>query len=339
MKNCDFAYHLTNFFSAYLPGHLNASENTVSSYSYTFSKLLVFMKDVRSVPPEKLRFSHFSREAVEDFLLWLENDQHCGISTRNQRLAAIKSFFRYVQVEQPEQLLLCQSIIGIRSKKHPKPAIRYLTGDAMKRLLAQPDTSERDGRRDLAILSLLYDSAARVSEVCGLKVRSLRLAAPAVIRLTGKGGKTREVPLSAPTAGILRQYVRERKLDNPDRMEEPLFTNRQGSKLTRGGVSYILAKYVNMANADVPNALPATFTPHCMRHSKAMHMLEAGVNLIYIRDFLGHEDVDTTQVYAKANPETKRAAISKAYRNDTAPKMPDWNDDPNLMSFLKGLNR
>ena len=339
MKNYDFAYCLTKFFSTYLTGHLNVSENTVSSYSYTFSKLLVFMKDFRLVSPEKLRFSHFSRESVEDFLLWLERNQHCSISTRNQRLAAIKSFFRYVQIEQPEQLLLCQSIIGIRSKKHPKPTIRYLTGDAMKLLLAQPDTSDLDGRRDLALLSLLYDSAARVSEVCGLKVRCLRLTAPAVIRLTGKGEKTREVPLSAPTAEILRQYLRERKLDDPDRIEEPLFTNRQGNKLTRGGVSYILAKYVDMANAEVPNALPTMLTPHCMRHSKAMHMLEAGINLIYIRDFLGHEDVDTTQVYAKANPETKRAAISKAYKNDTAPQMPDWNNDPNLMSFLKGLSR
>lgn len=339
MNTYDFAYHLTKFFSSYLSGQLNVSKNTVISYSHTFSKLLVFMKNIRLIPPEKLKFTHFSREVVADFLLCLETDQHSGISTRNQRLAAIKSFFRYVQVEQPEQLLLCQRIISIRSKKHPKPTIHYLTGDAMKLLLAQPDTSIRNGRRDLAILSLLYDSAARVSEVCDLKVCSLRLNSPPVIRLFGKRGKTREVPLSAPTAEILRQYVCENKLDSPDRMEYPLFTNRQGNKLTRGGVSYILGKYVDIANIDIPNALPTTLTPHCMRHSKAMHMLEAGINLIYIRDFLGHEDVNTTQVYAKANPETKRAAIFKAYSNDMAPQLPDWNDDPNLMSFLKGLNR
>lgn len=339
MKNCDFAYHLTNFFTAYLLGQLNVSENTISSYRDTFSKLLTFFKEVRSVVPEKLKFVHFSRDAVEEFLLWLENSQNCGISTRNQRLAAIKSFFRYVQIEQPEQLFLCQSIIGIKSKRHPKPTIQYLTGNAMKLLLAQPDTSDRDGRRDLAILSVLYDSAARVQELCDLTVRSLRLTVPAVIRLTGKGRKMRELPLSAPNADILRKYVQERKLDRPDRIDEPLFTNRQGRKLTRGGISYILAKYVEKANATTLNALPPTLTPHCMRHSKAMHMLEAGINLIYIRDFLGHEDVETTQVYAKANPETKRAAIFKAYNNDATPQMPDWNDDQNLMSFLKGLKR
>lgn len=339
MKNYDFAYHLTKFFTAYLPGHLNVSENTISSYRDTFTKLLVFMKDVRGIPAEKLKFMHFSREATEDFLLWLENEQHCGISTRNQRLAAIRSFFRYVQVEQQEQLLLCQSIISIKGKKHPKPTIQYLTGDAMKLLLSQPDTSERDGRRDLAILSVLYDSAARVSEICGLTVRNLRLTLPAVIRLTGKGGKTREVPLSSQNADILRQYIRERKLDRPDRLDDPLFTNRQGNKLTRSGISYILAKYVDKVNAKVPNTLPATLTPHCMRHSKAMHLLESGVNLVYIRDFLGHEDIETTQIYAKANPETKRAAISKLYSDESAPQMPEWNDDPTLMSFLKGLNR
>lgn len=339
MKNCDFAYHLTKFFTVYLPGHLNVSENTISSYRDTFTKLLVFMKEARGVPPEKLKFMHFSREAVEEFLLWLENEQCCGISTRNQRLAAIRSFFRYVQVEQPDQLLLCQSIISIKGKKHPKPTIQYLTGDAMKLLLAQPDTSERDGRRDLAILSVLYDSAARVSELCGLTVRNLRLTLPAVIRLAGKGGKTREVPLSSQNAYILRQYISERKLDCPDRLDDPLFTNRQGKKLTRSGISYILAKYVDKANAKIPNTMSPTLTPHCMRHSKAMHLLESGVNLVYIRDFLGHEDIDTTQVYAKANPETKRAAISKVYCGESAPQMPDWNDDPNLMSFLKGLNR
>ena len=127
MKNCDFAYYLSNFFTTYLPGHLNVSENTVYSYRDTFTKLLTYFKDERSVPPDKLKFSHFSRDSVEDFLKWLENTSHCGISTRNQRLAAIKSFFRYVQVEQPEYLMLCQSIISIRSKKSPKPTIQYLT--------------------------------------------------------------------------------------------------------------------------------------------------------------------------------------------------------------------
>lgn len=337
MKNNDFAYHLTNYFTKYLPGQLNVSENTIHSYRDTFSKLLAYFKDVHSVMPEKLRFGHFGREAIDKFLHWLESSQNCGISTRNQRLAVIKSFFRYVQFEQPELLQLCQEIIGIRGKKHPKPMIQYLTGDAMKLLLAQPDASDRNGRRDLAILSVLYDSAARVQEICDLTVRSLRLTTPPVIRLTGKGRKTREVPLSAPAADILRKYTHERKLDLFEHMDEPLFTNRQGNKLTRSGIAYILAKYVDKANS-AANVLPAKLSPHCLRHSKAMHLLEAGINLVYIRDFLGHEDVETTQVYARANPETKRAAIARVYNDDAAPQMADWNDDSSLLSFLKRLN-
>ncbi|WP_277669119.1 site-specific integrase [Caproiciproducens galactitolivorans] len=337
MKNCDFAYYLSNFFTTYLPGHLNVSENTVYSYRDTFTRLLTYFKDERSVPPDKLKFSHFSRDSVEDFLKWLENTSHCGISTRNQRLAAIKSFFRYVQVEQPEYLMLCQSIISIRSKKSPKPTIQYLTGEEMKLLLEQPDTADRNGRRDLALLSLLYDSAARVQEICDLTVRNLRLTSPPVVRLNGKGRKIREVPLSAPCADILRKYMQERKLDRQDRMDEPLFFNSQGRNLTRSGVSFILAKYISKANAVSPHSLPSTITPHCIRYSKAMHLLESGVNLIYIRDFLGHESIETTQIYAKANPEKKRAAISKTCDDSSAPKMPDWNDNPDLMSFLKGL--
>lgn len=332
MKNYDFSYLLSRFFTTYLSGHLNVSSNTVFSYRDTFSLLLTFFKDVKGVKPEKINFGNLTRETIEDFLNWLEEVKHCSASTRNQRLAAIKSFFRYVQVELPETLYLSQNILEIRCKKHSRPAINYLTEDEVTTLLAAPDKFARDGRRDLAILSLLYDSAARVQEICDLTVRSVRLQSPATIRLIGKGRKSRFVPLSAPNAIILQKYISDRCLDSPERLEEPLFTNRQGQKLTRGGISYILAKYVSGANIKA-------ITPHCLRHSKAMHLLEAGINLIYIRDFLGHEDVETTQVYAKANPETKRIAIQKTYSNILIEELPDWNDDKNLIMFLKGLKR
>jgi site-specific recombinase XerD len=289
------------------------------------------------VPPEKLQFAHFNRTAIQEFLVWLESEQNCGITTRNQRLAAVRSFFRYVQIEQPDMLMTSQSIINIESKKTAKPVINYLTGDAIKLLLSQPNAHNYDERRDLALLSLLYDSAARVQELCDLTVRSLRLTSPPVVRLTGKGRKTREIPLSAQCSELLRKYVQERNLGNQASLDAPLFSNRQLNKLTRGGVSYILQKYVDRANIGTLGFIPQSVTPHSLRHSKAMHLLEAGVNLIYIRDFLGHEDITTTQVYARANPETKRAAIEKVYSNIQTPHMSDWNSDNNLMSFLKGL--
>lgn len=337
MNNRSFAHCLTSFFITFLPGHLNASGNTICSYRDTFTKFLTFYKESRHIRPEKLSFSHLNRSAIEDFLIWLETDCGCGISTRNQRLTAIRSFFRYVQVECPEHLLLCTEILGIRTKKCAKPIIQYLNKTEIQRLLSQPDTSQMDGRRDLAMLSVLYDSAARVQELCDLTVGDVRTNSPVTLTLTGKGGKSRYIALTGKSAAILLVYISEHRKNNPQRLHEPLFTNRQGGKLTRGGVSYILKKYVEQANHEHSGSIPISLTPHCLRHSKAMHMLESNINLIYIRDFLGHEDVATTQVYAKANPEVKRRALETAYRDDHIPPPPSWNDDPTLVKFLKDL--
>lgn len=338
MKTNDFAYQLSRYFTVYLAGQRNLSPNTIASYRDTFSKLLRFFTE-QGIAPEKLNFPQITREKIENFLTWLEASQGCSIATRNHRLSALKSFFRYVQIVCPEYLALCGAILNdIHIKKSPKPVIFYLSKSGITLLLAQPNVKTSDGRRDLTMLSLLYDSGARVQELCDLTVQNLRLDTPATVILTGKGRKSRCVPLSAPNAAILRKYLKERKLDRPECLHDPVFTNRQNDKLTRGGVSYILTKYVHMANDAQPNTLPKSLTPHCLRHSKAMHMLEAGSNLIYIRDFLGHEDVETTQVYAKANPESKRAALEKVYSDAVdAPTLPDWNADPTLMSFLKGI--
>ncbi len=186
------------------------------------------------------------------------------------------------------------------------------------------------------MLLLLYDSAARVQELCDLKVCDVRVDAPAVVRLFGKGRKSREVPLTDPCAQVLRRYIQENRLDAPTRSNGPLFVNPQGKKLTRSGVSYVLAKYVRQANETTDACMPE-ITPHSLRHSKAMHLVEAGKNLIYIRDFLGHESIETTQVYAKANPEARRKALETMDRKMNTPAMPDWNDDPDLKAFLKGL--
>lgn len=337
MKTNDFAYHLSRYFTTYLVGQRNLSTNTIAAYRDTFSKFLRFFAE-QGIPPEKLNFTHITREKVEDFLTWLEESQGCGIATRNHRLAGIKSFFKYIQVVCPDYLLLCGQIINdIQSKKSPKPVIQYLDKNGISMLLSQPDTSTASGRRDLAMLSLLYDAGARVQELCDLTPQYLRLNAPPTVTLTGKGNKSRFVPLSAQNTQILRKYMKERSLDLPSNIYEHLFTNRQGGKLSRGGVSYILAKYIQQANAASENAISLSITPHCLRHSKAMHLLESGSNLIYIRDFLGHEEIDTTQIYAKANPEVKRAALEKVYDAPNAPQLPDWNDDPSLIGFLKGL--
>ena len=214
--------------------------------------------------------------------------------------------------------------------------IDYLSGEETELLFKQPDTTTPKGRRDLALLTLMYDSAARVQEICDLKINSVSLTVPAVIRLYGKGRKTRNVPLDAPCVEILRKYMKENRLQHSEMSNTPLFFNSRKEKLSRSGVGYILSKYVEKANENGGH-ISEKISPHCLRHSKAMHMVEAGINLIYIRDFLGHESIETTQVYAKANPEIRRKAIEKMESKTASLSMSDWNENPDIMSFLHSL--
>jgi len=336
MKPTDFAINLTAFFGNYLPGVKNLSGNTILSYRDAFRLLLIFCRDVRKVPPEKLCFKMFDDKLVTDFLEWMQGERGCSIATRNQRLVAIHAFFRYVQVQEPGQLFLCQRILQIPCKKYQQPIVRHLNPEQTRDLLAAPDSSSRSGRRDMTLLSVLYDTGARVQELCDLRVRDIRLDHPAVITLTGKGRKTRHVPILGNTVELLRSYMRENILSHNDKLDAPLFFNQRHTKLTRGGINYILQKYAAAAFQNYPSIqeLP---TAHVMRHSKAMHLYQSGINLIYIRDILGHVDISTTDVYARADTESKRKELERAYPDITPNVLPDWNRDENLLDFLNNL--
>jgi len=184
MKPTDFAYCLSNFLTTYLAGQRNLSLNTIQSYCDTFSLLLRYFSDSKNILPEKISITTISKESVEEFLLWLESERGYGISSRNQRLAAIHAFFRYLQCEKPEYMLSCQRIISIPLKKAPKKPPAYLSDDEMGKLLSMPDMQTEQGRRDATMLSLLYDSGARVQELADLTPRNLRLEEPFYITLT-----------------------------------------------------------------------------------------------------------------------------------------------------------
>ena len=336
MKPTDFARLLTRYLGQYLPGQRNLSPHTIQSYRDTFTLLLRYGRDQRGWVPEALTLAALDRPGLEGFLDWLEQARHCSIATRNQRLAALHAFFRYVAVEAPEHLATSQRILGIPYKRTAAPVVGYLTPSALQRLLTQPDRTTRDGRRDAVLLAVLYDTGARVQELLDLVVRDCRLTAPAVVTLTGKGRKGRQVPLMAPTVALLTAYVAERRLDRHP--EHPLFFNRQRRPLTRAGVTYILTKYSAQARAEDAAGFPARVTPHVLRHTKAMHLVQAHVNLIYIRDLLGHTDVATTEIYARADAEVKRAALAQAYATSPAEDArPRWEDDPGLMQWLRRL--
>ena len=238
------------------------------------------------------------------------------------------AFFRYVQIESPEALLHCQKILNIPFKKTAKPSVCYLSADALKLILAQPEINSFAGRRDIVLMTVLYDSAARVQELIDLVVRDIRIDKPSTITLTGKGDKTRYVPLMTKTAELLSSHLKEKQLNDISKLDYPVFFNSQKRKMTRAGISYILNKYYKMAKLKSKVIMPPKIHPHIFRSTKAMHLLQANVNLIYIRDLLGHVSVTTTERYARANPEMRRAALEKAYINIVEDDIPAWSKDP-----------
>jgi len=335
-KVTDFAHYLTRFFSEYLSGIRNLSRNTIMAYRDAFRLLLTFCNEVHGIPPEKLTIKKINDKTIIQYLDWLQKGRGCTISTRNQRLAAIHTFFRYLQIQDVEKLLLCQRILQIPFKKASKTIIRYLTQEQTKLLLEQPDLQTRNGRRDMVLLSLLYDTGARVQEICDLRVRDVRLERPALITLTGKGCKSRYVPLLGNTVNLLQTYMKEHRLLRNGKLDMPLFHNQRHVALTRGGISHILQKHINKAVLKCSD-MPLKATPHILRHSKATHLLQAGINLVLIRDILGHVSIQTTEKYARVDMETKRRVLENAYSKIAPEDMPDWNSDENLLDFLENL--
>ena len=331
----DFAVYLHRFLTAHLAGLRGFSPNTVASYRDTFKLLIVFFRDDRSIPPEKLTLDCIDAAAITRFLDWLETSRHNSISTRNQRLAAISSFYRWMQSQDPARMACWQDIAAIPVKKQDHPAVSHLTVEQTRRPLAQPDRSTRQGRRDATLLATLYDTAARVQELADLTVRDIRLEAPAMAALTGKGNKTRHVPLGDNTITLLAAYLAEHRLDEPGHDDNPMFSNQHRAKLSRGGIAWIISKY--QAQIHDPPPAGSGISPHVLRHSKAMHLYEAGVPLPYIRDILGHVDLSTTEIYARASTEAKRKALEAAYQDIVTSDLPEWNQDPGLLDWLASL--
>ena len=341
MGTTDLAKHLSNFFGKYLPGERAASPNTILSYRDTFVLLISYMKTQKQISAEKLCLDNLSKSVIVDFLNWLQDERGNSNSTRNYRMAAIHAFFSYMQYEMPDRLNQWQEILSIKVKKTEKKSINYLTIDGIKLLLEQIDTGNRQGRRDLALLALMYDSGARVQEIIDLKPVSLRLDKPSVVKLFGKGRKARIVPLQDEQVALLKEYLQENSLNKPEMNESPLFFNSRGEKLTRSGVTYILNHYVENARKINPQLMPDKISPHSIRHSKAMHLLQAGVNLVYIRDVLGHVSIQTTEIYARADSSQKREALEKAYI-DVIPeqnKTNSWKQNEPLLLWLKNLGK
>lgn len=324
---------ITAFFCQYLSNEAGVSDNTLKSYRDTFILYIRYLEERGVCKPKNLNMTVFTADKVNAFLDWLESERCCSISTRNQRLAAIKSFCNYVIRKTPENCKGCQDILQLRIKRAPLATIEYLPTDNIASILKQPDCSTPEGIRDLAILSFMYETGCRVQELIDVHLGDISFRKPNTVTLTGKGRKTRVIPISPNATSILRQYVERHRITELDHV---LFNNRSNKPLSRSGVAYILNKHLQLARQIDSTIFIKSIHPHVFRHSKAMHLLESGVNLIYIRDFLGHSSVTTTEIYAKCNPELKRKyIISAASQLDDSIQPYSDNEKNGLLEWLK----
>lgn len=334
------AKYIGAFFSSYLSVERGASPHTIRSYANAITSYLDFMCTVKDIAIERISTAFLNKENVLDFLSWLENKKSVSVQTRNQRLAAIHSLCRFLQHSDVTHIDRWQEILSIKSKKTRLKPLAFLSVDGIKLLLEQIPTDNSFGRRNLAMLALLYDTGARVQELISLRPCDLHLESPAYLILQGKGNKNRAVPLQEKQVRLLQQYINENKLYRTEFQTEPLFKNRNGNRLTGAGITYLLMKYVTLAHEKNPDLIPKHLSPHCFRHSKAMHLLQAGVNLVYIRDVLGHVSILTTEIYARADSKQKREALEAAYK-DIIPineqQKPTWESDKSLKEWLKSL--
>jgi integrase/recombinase XerD len=335
MKPTDFSKYISDFISRYLPCEKGASGNTVAAYRDTFVLLLKFTQEVLHIKTEKLTLDKITRETILQFLDWIEKERKCGSATRNSRLAAIHSFYQYLQLESLVYMHESQKILSIKFKNSQKETMNYLTIEGIKLLLQQPDTTTIRGRRDLTLLSLMYDTGLRVQEIIDLTPSMIRFNKPPTIKVIGKGNKARLIPMLDAQTEHLVQYMKEHRLSDYSANMYPLFFNSRKDKLTRAGINHILDKYAAMARQQDQTLIPEKISCHSLRHSKAMHLLQAGVNLVYIRDILGHVSIQTTEIYARADSKQKREAIEKVYVNVSPNEKARWTQDDNLLTWLK----
>lgn len=335
MKPTDFSKYISDFIARYLPNERGASANTIIAYRDTFVLLLNFIQHQKHIKLEKITIDKIKKEMIIEFLDWIQKERNSRNSTRNSRLAAIHSFYNYLQYESLDYLHESQKILSIKFKKTEHESMNYLTIEGIKLLLEQPDINTIKGRRDLALLALMCDSGARVQEIIDLTPSMLRLNKPCTINIIGKGNKARLVPMLDAQIEHIKCYLKEHQLNEGFANMHPLFFNSRKEKLTRAGINHILRKYSNAAKAKNKILIPDKISCHSLRHSKAMHLLQAGVNLVYIRDILGHVSIQTTEIYARADSNQKRTALEKAYVDVNPSEEPMWRTNENLISWLK----
>jgi integrase/recombinase XerD len=327
----DFQTLLQAFFTERLLAQCHASPHTIAAYRDTFRLLLTFAQNHLGKAPSALTLDDLNSSFIGSFLEHLEQQRRNTTRSRNARLAAIHSFFRYAAFRMPEQSALVQRVLAMPAKRHERALIDYLTEAETEALLNAPDRQTWRGRRDYALLMVAIHTGLRVSELCGLCGRDLSLGASAHVRCLGKGRKERCTPLSRATAQVVGTWMDE-QCTPPD---GPLFPNRSGGRLSVDGVQYLLAKHVAAARQKCPSMKDKRISPHVLRHTTAMNLLHAGAGIAAIALWLGHEHMETTQVYVHADLAMKESILAKTASHGS--RMQRFRPDDALIAFLKTL--
>lgn len=324
---------LHSFFHLWLVEQRNASHRTVQSYRDAWRLFLRFTAKRRQRPVAELQLEDLQQPSVLSFLNHIEQERHSTTLTRNCRLAALRSFFSFVAEHEPLAAKQCAEVLHIPFRRATRRAMVYLDSAEVASILSQPERTTPEGQRDHALLSLLYNTGARIQEALNLRPQDLHLRSPAHVRLMGKGQKERISPIWPETAELLTSLI-ERKCIGP---HERLFINRYGAPLTASGFRFRLRQYIRTAALIQPTLSQKRITPHVFRHTTAVHLVAAGVDITVIRSWLGHAHLDTTNHYAQANLDTKRRALEQVDPSLRGSKPPRWKRDIDLLAWLDSL--
>lgn len=337
-QNTDYlGYWTTRFFQEYIIAARNLSRNTLKSYRDMFRLLVRHMKIEKNLSPSKILISHLTKEVLLGFLNGMESKRKISESTRNQRLAALKAFAKFLSLQAPEHIEWCREVIYIPKKRAEKKLITYLEKAEMDALLALPDTSTQQGKRDYALLLFLYNTGVRAEEAASLKMSAFALPKRKsdkeipVVTILGKGRKTRKCPLWDKTTEVMIALTKGMK------PEDAVFVNRLGQQITRFGVYEMVTRYGKMLEKSMPTVKNKRISPHTIRHTTATHLLQAGIDINVIRAWLGHVSVNTTNIYAEVNLEMKAKAINACEPETSTKQRINWENDEDLLSFLDNL--
>ena len=319
------------FFTERLQGQRQASPNTIAAYRDTFRLLLAFAEQQTGRTPSQIRVADLDAELIGAFLDHLEHERASSTSTRNARLAAVRSLFNYAALRHPEHADTIARVLAIPPKRGPKPLVTFLSDEEIDALLAAPNRDRWTGRRDHALLLTMIQTGLRVSELTGLNCNDVTLAGGPHLHCHGKGRKERVTPLTPQTAAVLRVWRQERA-GNPD---DPLFPTSRGGRLSRDAVAWLLAKHVATAAHARVSLDAKTISPHTLRHTAAMRLLHAGIDITVIALWLGHEGTQTTQIYLHADLALKERALARTAPPNTTPGR--YRPPDQLLAFLESL--